>query len=52
MCLSPENATEVNPLHALRFAMAGETQDAAVEGIGTWREPTTLVLKNIEAVTG
>ena len=49
MWLSTENATEVIPVHALRSAMAGETQDAAVEGVGTGMEPTTLVLKNIEA---
>ncbi len=49
MWLSTENDTEVIPVHALRSAMAGETQDAAVEGVGTGMEPTTLVLKNIEA---
>tara|TARA_Y100000588_G_scaffold160806_1_gene174857 strand:- start:340 stop:513 length:174 start_codon:yes stop_codon:yes gene_type:complete len=49
MWLSTENATEVIPAHALQFAKAGETQDAAVEGVGTGMELTTLVLKNNEA---
>lgn len=42
-------ATNVDPSHGLRFDTAGETQNAAVEGVGVALGRTTLVSDDIEA---
>lgn len=49
MWLHAVGATEVDPSHGLRFDTAGETQNAAIEGVGVALGRTTLVSDDIEA---
>ena len=49
MWLRAAGAPEVDPTHVLRFDTAGETQNAAVEGVGVALGRTTLVSDNVEA---
>ena len=49
MWLRAAGAPEVDPTHGLRFDTAGETQNAAVEGVGVALGRTTLVSDDVEA---
>ena len=49
MWLHAVGADEVDPSHGLRFDTAGETQNAAIEGVGVALGRTTLVSDDIEA---
>jgi len=49
MWLRAAGAPEVDPMHGLRFDTAGETQNAAVEGVGVALGRTTLVSDDVEA---
>lgn len=49
MWLHAAGVTDVDPTHGLRFDTAGETQNAAVEGVGVALGRTTLVSDDIEA---
>lgn len=49
MWLRAAGASQVDPTHGLRFDTAGETQNAAVEGVGVALGRTTLVSDDIEA---
>ncbi|MDD9914440.1 MAG: transcriptional regulator GcvA [Rhodospirillaceae bacterium] len=49
MWLRAAGAPEVDPTHGLRCDTAGETQNAAVEGVGVALGRTTLVSDDVEA---
>ena len=49
MWLRAAGAPEVDPTHGLRFDTAGETQNAAVEGVGVALGRTTLISDDVEA---